>query len=133
MRVIKFSFLIISLSLIFHTCQTEYTQGERIYQTQCANCHMPDGKGLHKLYPPLAGSDYLRDADVETLTCLILNGSDKGVTVNGVHYTEVMPGVPTMRPAEITNVLNFIRTHWENDYPVVNPIEVDKAYENCRK
>ena len=33
--------------------------GKRLYEQHCQSCHMPDGKGLGKLIPPLAGADYV--------------------------------------------------------------------------
>ena len=58
----------------FWSCSYEpYTQGKRLYQAFCSNCHMDNGEGLRSLYPPLANSDYL-EKNHDQLACIIANG-----------------------------------------------------------
>ena len=36
-------------------------RGEIVYNDMCITCHLADGKGVPKVFPPLANSDYLRN------------------------------------------------------------------------
>ena len=36
-------------------------RGEEIYTDMCVSCHLPNGEGKAKVYPPLAKSDYLME------------------------------------------------------------------------
>ena len=50
----------------------ESTQrGKEIYSDFCVTCHLPNGKGVEKVYPPLANSDYLKK--IEKLALKPLN------------------------------------------------------------
>lgn len=82
-------------------------QGERLYQQHCSNCHQPDGKGLARLYPPVAGSDFLHD-NFERVICGIKYGMEGALTVNGVVYNQRMPGVPALTDAEVAQIATYI-------------------------
>lgn len=103
---------------------------EQLYQAKCASCHMDKGEGLKKLIPPLAGADYL--ARTEELACLIKNGIEGEMLVNGVSYNQPMPGNPELTDIQISNLINYIRNEWGNKYPYISPQEVKKQLENCK-
>jgi len=94
-------------------------QGERLYGQHCAGCHGEQGEGLGQLVPPLAQADYLRSHATE-LPCLIRYGLRGPIKVNGVAYNQWMLGVQdtvthrNLSPAQLTNLLNYIESHWGN-------------------
>jgi cytochrome c oxidase subunit 2 len=47
--------------------------GEKVYQTHCAACHQPDGKGLPPAFPPLAGSK-IATGDKAAHLDIVMNG-----------------------------------------------------------
>ena len=104
-------------------------QGAKVYATYCANCHQQDGKGLASLYPPLAGSDYLLE-DLPRAACIIKNGQSKEIVVNGVAYSQMMPGNPITN-LEVAEVLTFIANAWGNEGGLVGVKDVDKWLEEC--
>ena len=71
-------------------------------------------RAWRRLIPPLAGSDYLADHRAE-LPCLLRNGQNEVIVVNGVGYHNVMPGNKRLSPAQLTNLLNYIESHWGNE------------------
>ena len=89
-------------------------QGAALYAAQCAGCHGDQGQGLGRLIPPIAGSDYLVDHRSE-LPCLLRQGQHEVIVVNGVGYHNVMPGNDTLSAAKMTNLLNYIESHWGNE------------------
>jgi len=89
-------------------------QGARLYVQHCAGCHGEQGQGLARLIPPLAGADYLVDHRAE-LACLLRHGQNRVIVVNGVGYHNVMPGNKALNPAQLTNLLNYVESHWGNE------------------
>jgi mono/diheme cytochrome c family protein len=88
--------------------------GRAVYVQHCQQCHGADGRGLAKLYPPLAGADYLmphRDA----LPCLVYAGLQDTSMVNGVRYSIAMPANRGLYPEEIAHVLTYVLNAWGND------------------
>lgn len=81
------------------------TDGETIYRAICAACHMPEGQGAvgAGLYPALANSEMLMGADYPVY--LIIHGQ-KGMPALGAYLDD----------AQIAAVVNYIRTHFGNDY-----------------
>lgn len=104
-------------------------QGAKIYSTYCSNCHQQDGKGLAALYPPLDQSDYLFQ-DLSRAACIIKNGQQKEIMVNGVAYNQMMPANPITN-LEIAEVLTFITNAWGNNQGLIGVKEVDKWLLEC--
>ena len=79
--------------------------GEQLYVTVCAACHMPDAKGAKGagFYPALAGNPRLRSGAYPAY-----------VVVKG------MNGMPPlgedMTDEQVADVVNYVRTHFGNDY-----------------
>lgn len=92
--------------------------GEALYAEHCANCHGPQGDGLGRLIPPLAGADYL-NTHRATLPCLVRHGLRGPLTINGNSYDGVMPGFSSekLSDADVANILNYVRTAWGNHAP----------------
>lgn len=107
-------------------------QGERLYAQHCSGCHGEQGQGLARLVPPLAGSDYLVGHRAE-LACLLRNGQREVIVVNGVGYHNVMPGNKTLSTAQLTNLLNFIESHWGNEAAPRTIHDVQQQLDRCRQ
>ena len=106
-------------------------QGEKLYALHCASCHGDQGQGLARLIPPLAGADYLVDHRAE-LPCLLRHGQNEVIVVNGIGYHNVMPGNKTMSTAQLTNLLNYIESHWGNEAVPRTIRDVQTALDSCR-
>lgn len=106
-------------------------QGEKLYAKNCASCHGDQGQGIGRLIPPLAGSDYLTDHRTE-LPCLLRNGQNEVIVVNGVGYHNVMPSNKGLSPAQLTNLLNYIESHWGNEAAPRTIREVQAQLDKCR-
>lgn len=116
--------------LVLSSCEHEtYSQGKRLYEAHCENCHMEDGNGLAKLIPPLTNSDYLKE-NQNKIACILRNGQKGKVIVNNVLYNQEMPG-KKYTEVQITNIINYINHAWGNDYGVVSLEESTIALRNC--
>lgn len=112
--------------------QEPYPQGKILYQNFCENCHMDNGSGLEGLIPPVVGADFVRD-QVAATVCIIRYGQEEPLVVNGRQYTQPMPASPQLSDFEITNIINYIRHAWGNDYGYVSLQQVREALEDCQK
>ena len=103
--------------------------GERLYEIHCANCHQTDGQGLRGLYPPISGSDYLKD-HLNDVICGIKYGSNDSLMVNGVTYIIPMPasGLSNLEIAEITT---YIYNQWDESKGLVDVKQVEKLIKEC--
>ena len=98
--------------------------GQEIYEALCLNCHQAAGQGLEGVYPPLAGSEWVR-GDKDRLIRIVLHGLEGPTKVAGKTYGAVpMPpmGLDDQQTAE---VLNYVRETWGGkDLPTVSADDV---------
>ncbi len=131
MKIFLIFLLIPLLILLVFSCNSTYTQGKRLYETHCANCHMSDGKGLAALYPPIAQSDYL-NLNREKIACIIKYGLYDTIQVNGIQYDIPMEGFPTLNAVEINNICNYIFTNLGNKMPAISIEETELFLTKCK-
>ncbi|MCO5165928.1 MAG: copper-containing nitrite reductase [Planctomycetes bacterium] len=105
------------------TKAAQLEMGATIYANTCQACHMANGQGLPRVFPPLAGSDYLM-ADKARSIRVVIDGLQGPVTVNGVVYNSVMPPLGQLTDEEVANVVTYIRNTWGNSGDAVTPAEV---------
>ncbi len=107
-------------------------EGQRLYMQHCSNCHQANGEGLAQLFPPLAGSDYLKE-NFERSLCSMKYGLDGEITVNGVTYNQKMPGVPNLTPLEIAEISTYIYNSWGNDRGLIDVKKAEEVLKNCER
>ncbi|WP_400078109.1 c-type cytochrome [Winogradskyella sp. R77965] len=101
-------------------------RGELVYNDLCITCHMANGKGAPKAFPPLANSDYLRDNQVASIKG-IKNGMSGEIIVNGETYNSVMAPLG-LSDDEVADVMNYINNSWGNNYgKMITSQEVTKV------
>ena len=126
------SFIPALLIIVGSGCKSEpYPQGKILYENFCVNCHMDNGSGLEGLIPPVVGSDVVRD-QVALTACIIRNGRTEPMLVNGQRFLQPMPASPELSDFEITNIINYMRHAWSNNYGYVTLEEVRSALEECK-
>jgi mono/diheme cytochrome c family protein len=129
---IKVTIFLLFVLGMWSACNTNiYKQGEWLYNTNCANCHMEDGTGLGTNIPPLAGADYL-EAHRNQLACIIRYGIKDTIIVNGKIYHQAMAGHANLTETEITNVINYIHQAWDNELTPISLVEVTEQLKNCK-
>lgn len=104
------------------TLEQSIKRGETVYQANCASCHMPEGEGLEGVFPPLAKTDYLKDA--KRGIGIILMGQEGEIKVNGKTYNNPMAALPQLTDVEVADVLNYVRNSWGNKYPKIKAAQV---------
>lgn len=79
--------------------------GEKIYNTQCAVCHKPDGSGMPPVFPSLVGT-HVATGDVAKHIDIVLNG---------VSGTAMQAFGKQLNDADIAAVITYERTAWGNE------------------
>jgi mono/diheme cytochrome c family protein len=99
--------------------------GKKLFNSQCASCHNPDGLGKD-LFPPLAGSKWVT-SDPGIISKIILKGLKGEIEVLGKKYGTVatvnMPPQP-LSDREIASVVTYARQAWVNDASEVTESQV---------
>jgi mono/diheme cytochrome c family protein len=88
--------------------------GALVYQQECALCHRNDGKGVARMFPPLAGNPVVLSDDPISLVHLIVQGGALPPS-NWAPSTVAMPAyAERLSDQQIADVTNFIRGAWGN-------------------
>ncbi|BAO74346.1 c-type cytochrome [Winogradskyella sp. PG-2] len=99
--------------------------GKLVYDDMCITCHMVNGKGVPKAFPPIADSDYLRENQNDCIKG-IKNGMAGEMVVNGVEYNSIMAPLG-LTDDEVADVMNYINNSWGNK--INNFVTVKKVSE----
>lgn len=104
-------------------------RGADIYSDFCINCHMANGEGVEKTFPPLAKSDFLLNKREESIRG-IKYGQQGPILVNGLTYDNIMPPMG-LEDGEIADVMNYILNSWGNKSD--NMVTEEEVSINVRK
>ncbi|CAH0348845.1 hypothetical protein AQB9606_00768 [Aquabacterium sp. CECT 9606] len=92
-------------------------RGEKVYTSNCAACHQPNGKGGGAI-KPLDGSPKVLSDDKNVQIQVLLHGQNNGL----------MPAWKQLSDTEIAAVITYTKNHWSNKTgQVVQPAEVRTA------
>ncbi|RSK39265.1 c-type cytochrome [Mangrovimonas spongiae] len=92
--------------------KTSLENGKIVYNNYCITCHMANGEGVPKAFPPLAKSDYLM-IDIPRAIKIVKYGQQGEITVNGKTYNGSMTPLG-LSDKQIADVLNYITNSWGN-------------------
>lgn len=111
-----------------------YPKGAALFASTCQTCHAADGNGISSLAPPLNKSEWVT-GNKEKLISIVLYGLTGPVKVSGHLYeapeiSADMPGIAhndEISDDDVAQVLNFIRSSWQNNADKINILEVNKV------
>lgn len=88
--------------------------GAKVFSSNCASCHQPNGKGVPGVYPSLVASAFVQ-GEPSVPVRIILHGFKGEIERNGTKFNGVMtPFKDALSDEEIADVLTFIRASWGN-------------------
>jgi nitrite reductase (NO-forming) len=103
-------------------------KGETVYKGYCQTCHQANGQGLSTVYPPLAGSDYIKTKPKKEIISSVVNGLKGEITVNGKKFNGVMVPLPkNYTDDDAAAVITYVLNSWGNPGGVVSVAEVKAA------
>ncbi len=104
--------------------------GETVYEMACLPCHQPEGKGLPGVYPPLAGSEWVR-GDASHLIRFVLHGLTGPITVANQNFgapgSVAMPSMAGLSDEQIADVLTYVRGEFGANSSAVTPDQVKQT------
>lgn len=99
--------------------------GAQVFASRCAACHQPEGQGMARVAPPLAGSEWVL-GDEERLIRVVVHGLTGPIEVNGQPFDGSMPAWgASLTDEEIAGVLTHLRRSWGNEAPAVSVAAVE--------
>jgi mono/diheme cytochrome c family protein len=107
-----------------------YIKGEQLYLTYCSNCHQKDGKGLGRLYPPIADADFIQQ-NPESVLCIIRFGIEGELTVNGTMYNMAMPPNPALTDLDVAQIATYILNSWGHKEGLIDVKAVSPRLNDC--
>ena len=77
------------------------------------------------MYPPLAGSDYIKTKGLKTIIDNVSNGLKGAITVNGKKFNNVMTSLPAKyTDADAASVITYVLNSWGNNGGIVSEADV---------
>jgi len=113
---------------LFSCHDTPYVQGKRLYQSQCAHCHMDDGSGLSNLIPDLKKSTLTRQPE---FVCLLVNGKKDSIISGDTYILKEMPSFRHLSTTEMTNIINYINHAWFDHFREKTITETSQEAKSC--
>jgi mono/diheme cytochrome c family protein len=101
-------------------------RGAAIYSDACASCHLEQGVGQPRYFPPMAGDAVLQQADPGGLAHLILAGARTGPSPTRPSPMSMPSFAWKLTDGEIADVSTYIRNSWGNRADPVSAAQVSK-------
>jgi mono/diheme cytochrome c family protein len=101
-------------------------RGAQIYSDACASCHLDNGIGQSRLFPPLGKDAMLQQPDATGLEHLILGGTPVGVSASRPSPLGMPSFAWKLTDQEIADVSTFIRNSWGNQAAPVASSDVSE-------
>jgi mono/diheme cytochrome c family protein len=102
-------------------------RGAEIYSDACASCHLENGVGQPRYFPPLGPNAMLQQADPIGLEHLILAGTRIGTSPTRPSPMTMPSFAWKLTDQEIADVSTFIRNSWGNQAAAVSATDVQSA------
>jgi mono/diheme cytochrome c family protein len=102
-------------------------RGAAIYSDACASCHLENGVGQPRYFPPLGPNAMLQQTDPIGLEHLILAGGRIGISPSHPSPLTMPSFAWKLDDQEVADVSTFIRNSWGNHAAAVSVSDVRKA------
>jgi mono/diheme cytochrome c family protein len=95
-------------------------RGAAIYSDACTSCHLEDGVGQPRTFPPLGHNAMLQQTDATGLLHLILAGTRIGTSASRPSPLTMPSFAWKLSDEEIADVTSYIRNNWGNQAAAVS-------------
>ncbi len=101
-----------SIVQVTNSLPESMARGGEIYTDYCMQCHLGNGLGVPKNFPPLANSNWISEKRNESIHA-VKYGQNGEIVVNDITYDGVM--VPMgLNDQQVADVLNYVMNNWGN-------------------
>jgi mono/diheme cytochrome c family protein len=98
-----------------------------VYSDACASCHLADGSGQARIFPPLGNSAALQQPDPLGLEHVILAGVRMGISPSRPSPLAMPSFAWKLTDGEIADVITFLRNSWGNEAAAVSAADVGEV------
>lgn len=98
--------------------------GAKLYEDRCAACHGEQGRGVARVYPPLAGNPSVTAQSPTNVVRAIVLGGFAPTTAGNPRPYGMPPFGQDMSDREIAAVASYIRSAWGNQAKAVSEVDV---------
>jgi len=128
--ILLFALVIVGVLYVSQSKKGDYlTRGKKSYKEHCSNCHGMNGEGLQLLIPPLTDPKWINN---DSIVCIIKNGMDGEIEVNGKNYNSRMTSNDKIENDEIADLISYIRNDFTRRPKKITLKEVTERILNCR-
>lgn len=106
--------------------QASFERGKMLFNTICAQCHQPDGKGFEGKAPSLRESPIALGPDIRPIR-VVLNGGKGEFHVTGWTPNLEMPSLAVLDDQQIADALTYVRHAWGHQASAVSPATVARV------
>jgi mono/diheme cytochrome c family protein len=106
--------------------QDAMRRGAEIYSDACTSCHLQDGVGQPRLFPPLGHDAVSQQADPTSVVRIILAGTRTGPGASRPSPLSMSSFAWKLSDQEIADVATFIRNSWGNQAAAVSVSDVSE-------
>ena len=100
--------------------------GGAVFFDACTACHLVDGKGQPRMFPPLQGSAVAQQRDPTGVIRLILSGGRTAPTLTRPGFQTMPSFAWKLDDQQIADVATYVRNSWGNRAAPVDAKEVSK-------
>ena len=112
-----------------------FPQGRAVYAKTCVACHQASGLGTPGQFPPLAGSEWVNEAEPGRMIRAVLNGIlPEPIIVKGQTFSGAMVPWNSLTDEDIAAVITYVRQNkeWGNNASAVTPERVKAVREKIK-
>jgi mono/diheme cytochrome c family protein len=102
-------------------------RGAALYAQNCVPCHRENGEGLPKVFPSLSGSPAVLGDPVELAQWVL--SQKRPASIPAGRYPSQMLLFGWMKDDDAAALLTYIRSHFGNSAPPVDPALIAKSRE----
>lgn len=126
---VRISILVVLCAAAFVSVQAQdKAKGQKLYNEYCKTCHQETGKGLGSVYPPIAGSDYIKTKSKAEIIKAVTGGLKGEITVNGKKFNGVMAPLPAKyTDQDVADILTYVYNSWGNPGGTFTVAEIKKS------
>ncbi|RQP21949.1 c-type cytochrome [Piscinibacter terrae] len=100
------------------------SEGSKIYEKHCEQCHGDKGQGVSGAYPALAGNRAVTMGNPANLVRAVVSGGYPPTTMGNPRPFGMPPFGQALDDSQIAAVLSYVRASWGNQAPAVSTLEV---------
>ena len=100
------------------------SRGREIYSDACASCHLEEGVGQPRVFPPLKGDTMAQQTDPDGLIHLILAGGRTAPAPSAVTPLSMPSFAWKLDDRQVADVSTYVRNSWGSRAPAVGASQV---------